>query len=111
MAITERAAGIIIIAALAGVLAYNSLVVAPAKQRQRHIEHRSDAAQRFKDWAYVAKEKEVAAGETIKLVIIPGAYGVELFDIKCLIYTNREFKTSSMICPDADRSQLAENEQ
>lgn len=106
----ERAIGIIVAVGL-GVWAYNAWIVQPEKQAKRHTEHRADAAQRFKDWAYVAKEKEVAAGETIKLVVIPSPYGIEMFDIKCLIYTNREFKTSSMICPDADRSQLAENEQ
>jgi hypothetical protein len=106
-----RIVGGLMVVGLGALWAYNSFIVEPEKQRQRHTERRADAAQRFKDWAYVAKEKEVAPGETVKLVIIPSAYGVDFLDIKCLVYTHREFKTSSMICPDADRSQLAENEQ
>lgn len=101
----------VIVVGLGALWAYNSFVVEPEKQRLRHTEHRADAAQRFKDWAYVAKEKEVAPGEFVKLVVIPSAYGVDFLDIKCLVYSHREYKTSSMICPDADRSQLAENEQ
>lgn len=103
--------GTAIVAGLLGVWAYNSWIVQPEKQRQRHTERKAEALQRLKEWAYVAREKEVAPGETIKLMVIPSAYGVEFLDIKCLIYTHREFKTSSMICPDADRSQLAESEQ
>jgi hypothetical protein len=106
-----RIVGWIFAVGVAGAWIYNSWVIQPEKQRQRYAERRADTEQRFKDWAYVAKEKEIAPGETIKLVIVPSAYGVEFLDIKCLIYTHREFKTSSMICPDADRNQLAESEQ
>lgn len=110
MTTRSEIAGGIVVAALLGAWAYNSWVLQPEKQRQRQVERKAESSQRFKDWAYVAKEKEVAPGEVVKLVVIPSSYGVEFLDIKCLIYTNRELKTSSMICPDADRSQMGESE-
>lgn len=81
-----------------------------ANQEQKRTERKAAAQHRFAQWAYVAKEKEVAPGETIKLVVIPGQLDISLLDTKCVIYTNREFKTSSMICPDANRNDLVEDE-
>lgn len=47
-------------------------------------------------------------GKTIKLVVIPSQYGIDIFDTKFLIYTNTIFHTSSMICPDANREDIKE---
>jgi hypothetical protein len=63
---------------------------------------------RFEKWAYVAKEKEIAPGETLKLVVIPNSDG-EFFDTKCLIYTNATTNTSTLSCPAADGMLLSEN--
>ncbi len=80
------------------------------KADQRHTAALEENAKRFKDWAYVAREKEISPGETIKLVIVPHPWGGEFMDTKCLIYTNQEFKQASMICPDADRNYIADKE-
>lgn len=69
----------------------------------------TDAKQRFEKWAYIAKEKQISASETVRLLIIPNTIGFDLFDTKCLIYANAEYKTSQMICPDADRDRIKEN--
>lgn len=69
------------------------------------------AKARFNQWAYVAKEKQIAPGETLKLVIIPDPLGFEILDTKCLIYTNSEYKQSSMICPNATQESIKEVEQ
>ncbi len=95
--------------ALLGAWAYHSWIAQPAKERQRLKEIRAGQSQRFQQWAYVAKEKEIAPGETVKLVIVPSPYD-EALDTKCLIYTHREFRTSSMICPDASREFIEEKE-
>lgn len=62
---------------------------------------------RFKEWAYVAQDKEIRPGERIKLVIVPSPLG-EYFDTRCLVYTNDAFKQSSMVCPGADKEFLKE---
>ena len=67
------------------------------------------AKQRFDEWAYVAKEKQIAPGETVRLIIIPDPMGFDFMDTKCLIYTHREFRQSSMICPDATKENIAED--
>lgn len=63
--------------------------------------------QRFKEWAYITKEKEIRPGETVKLVIIPHPLGYEFKDTKCLVYTHQEFKQASMICPDAKQYDIS----
>lgn len=76
-----------------------------AVQRQHRTEDAA-AKQRFDKWAYVAKEKEIAPGETVRLLIIPGQYGDDSSDTKCIIYTHQDFKQSNMICPDASKEDL-----
>lgn len=94
------------VAGVASIWAYRTWVVEPEAKKQRHAVVSAKAAQRFQDWAYVAKSKEIAPGEVVKLVVIPSPYGMEILDTKCLIYTNQAFKTSSFICPDAGQSDL-----
>lgn len=106
---TERMLGIVIVAGMAGLWAYNSWISQPEKRRQRHAINQAESSQRFQQWAYIAKEKEVAPGETVKLVIIPHPVS-DMLDTKCLIYTHRELKTSSMICPDATKEFIEERE-
>lgn len=104
---SERTAGIgglALVAALAGLWAYNAWVVQPAKPRPPRI----DAAQRFENWAYVAKTKEIAPGETVKLVVIPHPAGLDMLDTRCFVYSHQEFRTSSMICPDARQGDIEE---
>lgn len=105
-----------VITILLGAFFYKIWVVQPkedAKQRQRYDKDKVAASQRFTDWAYIAKSKEIAPGETVKLVVIPGTspYASEVFDTKCLVYTHREFKTSSMICPDAKQAEIQISEE
>src|SRR5258708_5252878 len=106
----ERALTMItIIGCALGAWAYYSRVIQPEreKEQQRHAERRAISAQRFKDWAYVAREKEIAPGETIKLIVFPDKTG--MISTKCFVYTHREFKTSSMICPDAKQDDIEES--
>jgi hypothetical protein len=105
-----RTATTLLIAFAIAAWVYQAWVAKPEQQRQRATVQHAEASQRFAEWARVVKEKEVAPGETIKLVVIPSPLGHELFDTKCLIYTHREFKTSSMICPDAKQSDLEAGE-
>lgn len=85
---------------------YSSWIDKPAKAEHRAEKTIEENARRFKDWAYIAKEKELRPGETVKLVIIPHPWGGEFMDTKCLIYTHNEYKQASMICPDADRHNI-----
>jgi len=82
-----------------------------AEKDKQHSERRAAAKTRFEQWAYVAKEKQIAPGETIKLVIIPDPLGLDILDTKCLIYTNAEYKQSSMICPNADQDSLTASDE
>jgi hypothetical protein len=103
--ILEIVVPIIMIGGL-GYWAYNSWILEPAKDEQNYKKRKAESTQRYVDWAYVAKEKEFSPGETVKLLVIPSQFGIAILDTKCLIYTHREFKTSSMICPDAKQSDL-----
>ena len=103
----ERTLTVTVIACVLGAWAYYSWVIQPKKEQQRFAERKAKSSQRFKDWAYVAKEKDIAPGETIKLVVIPDSTGI--ISTKCFVYTHREFKTSSMICPDAKQSEIEES--
>lgn len=102
----ERTLTVTIIACVLGAWAYYTLAIEPEKKRHRSEVRKAEFSQRFKDWAYVAKEKEIAPGETIKLVVIPDSMGI--ISTKCFVYTHREFKTSSMICPDAKQDDIEE---
>ena len=82
-----------------------------AEKEKKYTEREAAAKLRFEQWAYVVKEKQIAPGETIKLVIIPDSQGFDFQDTKCLIYTNAEYKQSSMICPDADKESLKASEE
>lgn len=88
---------------------YTELVANPKERRQVQRTTVDADTKRFLEWAYVAKDKEIKPGERIRLVIVPSPWG-EYFDTKCLIYTNDEFKQSSMICPDADKDYIKESE-
>jgi hypothetical protein len=87
---------------------YTELVANPREQIRRTVTDTD--INRFQEWAYVAKDKEIKPGERLKLVIVPSPWG-EYFDTKCLIYTNNELKQSSMICPDANKDFIKESEQ
>lgn len=110
MATTERSIGAILVALVVGVIGFQAWVSKSDRERARSVERRADAAQRFERWAYVDKANEVAPGEIIKLVVIPHSSGVDFLDTKCLIYTHQEFRTSSMICPDASRDDIEAKE-
>ena len=71
-----------------------------AKQTASYAAESAAVEKMFNEWAYIAKEKAISKQETIKLLVIPSKTGSdEFFATKCLIYTNSETKTSSMVCP------------
>lgn len=88
----------------------SSWIDKPAEAEHNAEKSIAEEAKCFADWAYVAKEKEIAPGETVKLVIVQHPWGGEFMDTKCLIYTHHEFRQSSMVCPDADRNNIEERE-
>lgn len=102
----ERALTTTIIGCVVGAWAYYTWVIEPETTRNRFAARKGEFSERFKNWAYVAKEKDIAPGETIKLVVIPDSTGI--ISTKCFVYTHREFKTSSMICPDAKQDDIEE---
>ena len=107
--VSRTAIALLIVFAIA-VWAYQSWTTKREQRQQNTTARNAEHSQRFKDWAYVAKVKEIAPGETVKLVVIPSPYS-DALDTKCLIYANMELKTNSMICPDASREFIAENEE
>lgn len=102
--IAERAIQIVLAVSFLGAWGYYTWVMKPEREQQRRDERKAQFAQRFKEWAYVVREKEIAPGETVKLVVIPDSMGI--VSTKCFIYANRDFKTSSMICPDAKQDDI-----
>ena len=71
-----------------------------ASEQRREEAKQADQA-RLAQWAYIAKEKQVTATETVKLLIIPSKLG-KYFDTKCYIYSNAEYKQSNMVCGKPD---------
>jgi len=80
-----------------------------AGQEQKRIERKAAAQHRFEQWAYIAKEKQIAPGETVKLLIIPDPTGIDFLDTKCLVYTHQDYRQSNMICPNADSLSLKDD--
>lgn len=73
----------------------------------RYLERKAADRERHEKGAYIAKEKQLSPTESLRLVIVPDKYG-DLFDAKCLIYINTEYKVAQMQCPDISTSDLNE---
>lgn len=93
-----------------GVYVSNQRDESKRHRKEREAEYKSqDEAdkKRFSEWVYIAKEKQIAPGETVRLLVIPSPLG-DFLDTKCLIYTNQDFKQSTFICPDAAKENIAQ---
>ena len=73
--------------------------------QQRERPPRPQLEQRVKDWAYVARSKQITPTEELSLIVVPSEFG-EPLDVKCLIYKNREFNQATMVCPGANQDDL-----
>lgn len=67
----------------------------------------AETAQRIKDWATVTRTKAISPTEELSLVVVPSEFG-RPFDVRCLVYKNREFGAVTFTCPDAKQDQLEE---
>lgn len=67
----------------------------------------AEDAARVKTWAYVAREKALSPSEDLRMVVVPSELGRH-FDVRCLIYRNRETGATAFTCPDARQDQLDE---
>lgn len=81
-----------------------SMVIYGVQKRERPPSPQID--QRVKEWAYVARSKNITPTEEVSLLVIPSEFG-EPLDVKCLIYKNREFNQATMICPGAAREDIS----
>jgi hypothetical protein len=68
---------------------------------------RAETAQRFKDWAFIARSKALSPTEELSLVVIPSEID-RAFDLRCIIYTNRAVNQTAFVCPEATQAQLGE---
>lgn len=94
------------------ILAISVLVVSCGKQdstqnENRYMERKKAIQERFDKGAYVVKEKQLSPTESLRLVIVPARVD-DMFDAKCLIYINTEYKVAQMQCPDMNDSILDE---
>lgn len=55
---------------------------------------------RAKEGPFILSTKKLSETEEISIVIMPSPYG-DIFDTRCVIYRNREFKQATFNCPDA----------
>lgn len=101
-------AATVIVVSLLGWWAYESWIVKPEHARIRREQQRAADANRLNSWAYIAKEKQISADETVRLLVIPNSLNIDILDTKCLIYTNQAFKTSQIICPEARQTDIEE---
>lgn len=77
---------------------------------QRERPPRPQIDQRVKDWAYVARSKQITPTEELSLVVVPSEFG-EPLDVKCFIYKNREFNQATMVCPGISQDDIRVPEQ
>jgi len=82
------------------VSAISSKRQADAEKRERYEGRKSARVERFRQGSYVGSDKEIATGERIRVVVIPSKDG-DLFDTKCVLYTNLAAGTSSITCPES----------
>lgn len=61
---------------------------------------------RFATGPYVAHEREIAPGQILRTVVIPHSSGLDVFDTKCFLFTNQEFKQASFTCPEAKQADI-----
>lgn len=79
------------------------------KEEKRQLARQKQAAadlNRQQQGARLIVATEFAPGQVISTVVIPGKYGVDIFDTKCIVYTHTEFKQSNMVCPGATQGDL-----
>lgn len=57
--------------------------------------------ERAKRGPYIERGKDISDSETVRVLVVPHPLGAFL-DTRCYIYTNRDFRTSSMQCPGGD---------
>lgn len=62
-----------------------------------------------RELAHVAQEARLSEAETLRLVIVPHPLG-KWFDMRCLLYVNKEFGTSQLVCPNATQEQFEDRE-
>lgn len=73
----------------------------------RYLKQKAADKERYEKGAYVAKEKQLSPTESLRLVIVPARID-DMFDAKCLIYINTEYKVAQMQCPDLSDAILDE---
>lgn len=78
-----------------------------AAQEPRQPSRAAETERRVKEWAYVAREKALSPSEDLRMVVVPSEYGRH-FDVRCLIYRNRDVGSVTFTCPDARQDQLDE---
>jgi hypothetical protein len=82
-----------------------AVAMMPAKEQKRP-EGRTE--QRVKEGPRIVSTKAISATETVRVLVIPHPLG-EFFDTACVIYTNREFGSATMSCPNIDPSNLKDS--
>ena len=77
-----------------------------AVKEAKKVDRQRAAAARYSAWATIEKEKEISPTETVKQILIPDREGPVL-DVRCVIYINKEYKSVSMVCPNAAQEDLS----
>lgn len=94
--------------ALSATWAYYEFWHKPEQRARKQAPVRADLERRLSQWAYIAKEKQISPAETLRLVVIPHSSGLDIMDIKCFIYTHKDFQKSQFLCPDAKQLDIEE---
>jgi len=69
------------------------------KAEREYLARKDAQKARFDNGAYISKEKQISTTETVRVVILPSKVD-DFLDVKCVLYTNAEFKVAQMQCPD-----------
>jgi len=75
---------------------------------ERQVPKGRTTDQRVNRGPHILQVKEISETEIVRVLVIPHPLG-EIFDTTCVIYTHQDFKTATIICPDADRMNLRDS--
>lgn len=94
---------------VAGVTYWNFVEEPKSKAYAEQQARRDTAAAKIKaDGMHIVSTKEVAPGQVIQLTVMPHSSGMDFLDLKCLIYTHTEYRQSTIVCPSANQTDIAQ---
>lgn len=89
----------IVLAAFVVVLSVAAGMHYESRARRSEASMSTDKFEPPEGWAYVAKSQWLAPGEGIRMVVFTNGSNRNRAQMRCYIYTHKEFQKAQLICP------------